>query len=786
MTRGNRWRLGFALGLALATTTATLAGPPRHYVSGDVENPELNGCGKLHAAARREVIREAERVGRLGPVGYFSRAEPSEDTDLLHCDLEIEVLPASASLIGSNTMTIQSKSAALTEFTFRLYNGFTISSAMVDGTTPVTVNTTSISTRVVTLDRTYTMDEVFTLTIDYSGIPSSAGFGSIQFTTHNGTDIAYTLSEPYYSYTWWPVKDGDLFAAGDNSDKFTIDVAVIAPDTMMSASNGVIQSVSPLTLGRSRYQWSMTYPVAPYLVCFSTTNYNQWEETYFPIAGGTMPVLFYIYPENDTPTNRAAWAEVVQMLYTFRDLYGEYPFVDEKYGIYECQFGGGMEHQTFTAQGTFSERVTAHEAAHQWWGDAVTCRTWKDIWLNEGFAAYSEGLWDEHKPGSSGLPALQLRMDTKRYYGSGTVYVQDSELGNVYAIFSSSTTYAKGAWVVHMLRHVLGNDTFFDTIADYRAAFEGSAATTADFQAVCENHYPSGNLDWFFQEWIFGEYAPSYAYGWQSVQVGGQDYLLLSIDQTQSASYQRFTMPIDVDVDGVRHVVFNDNDTEHFVIPIDGPASSVDLDPDNWILLENVTPTAYVPGPPTVIATQPAAGGVLEGADFDTIEVTFHTDVAVDAGDFELVGDGVGVVPLLFQYNATEHRATLTAVPPLAADSYTLTVRDTLTAVDSGQALDGEVTDANDPASLPSGDGVAGGDSVIEFLVQFASCPEDIVAPAGVEQQDLNAVLNRWGDADCLPGGASFPCPEDLAAPAGVEQQDLNAVLNRWGDPDCL
>jgi hypothetical protein len=678
------------------------------------------GCGKARALAQRylaDQLREEERQ-RYQAMREAGLREAYEDTDLLHCDVEIEVLPGQTeNLIGSNTMTIQSKSSSLTQFTFRLRSQFSIDNAVVNGSTPVTVSTPSTTTRVVTLDRTYGTDEIFTLTIEYSGHAESPGFGSIEFTTHSGADIVYTLSEPYYSYTWWPVKDGDFGEPGDNSEKFTLDLAVIAPDDMVTASNGLLQGVDIFSGNRLRYRWSSDYPIPPYLVCFSSTNYNTWSVNYTPAAGGTMPVWFYIYPEHDNSSNRSAWEKVVQMMVTLRPFYGEYPFVDEKYGIYECNFGGGMEHQTFTAQGTFNEGVTVHELGRQWWGDLVTCKTWHDIWLNEGFARYTEALWEEHKPGSSGLPALKAKMATFKYTGGGSVYVTTAELGSLYDIFDGDTTYDKAGWVVHMLRHVLGDDSFFAMLAAYRAAYEFSAADTEDFRAVAEQFYPGGDLNWFFQEWVYGEYLPTYSWGWDHVQVNGQDYLLVYVDQTQSASYQRFTMPIDIVVDGSTHVIFNDADPEHFVIPLDAAPSSVAFDPDAWILWTTRTSTSYVPGPPKIVETSPAPGQIVEQVDTDAVEITFHTNVSTSAGHYSLVGATTGPVGVGFAYDSGTNTVTLSTGGDLPPDEYTLTVSDALTAVNSGDQLDGEIADPADPASLPSGEGLEGGSAVVEFVV---------------------------------------------------------------------
>ncbi|MHC4611118.1 MAG: M1 family metallopeptidase, partial [Planctomycetota bacterium] len=687
-----------ALLSAWASGSAFGAGPSPT----DHERPII-GCGKAQAMAVKYVAEQdsAQRRAEYEAMLAAGQREAFTDTDVLHCDLEIEILPGQFdNLVGANTMTIQSKSNSLTQFTFRLRDQYNISSILVDGATPVTFTTPTSTTRVVELDRTYGMEEIFTLTISYGGHAVSEGFGTIEFANHAGSDIVYTLSEPYYSYTWWPAKDGDVAEPGDNGDKFTLDLAVTAPATMVTASNGILEGIDVLPGNRERYRWSSDYPICPYLVCFSSTNYNTYTYAYEPLAGGTMDVLLYLYPEHDTAPNRAAWAESVQMLTTFRDFFGEYPFVDEKYGIYECEFGGGMEHQTFTAQGTFAEFVTAHEAGHQWWGDLVTCKTWNHIWLNEGFASYSEAIWEENKPGSSGLPALKATMAPKKYTGPGSVYVTQAELGNLFAIFDGNTTYDKAAWVVHMMRHVLGDSDFLAALAAYRSAFEYSAAVTEDFQAVCESFY-GDSLDWFFQEWIYGERTPAYAWGASAVQVNGQNYLLLSVDQTQSASYQRFTMPIDVVVNGTTYVVFNDADPEHFVIPLPTAPFVVELDPDEWILWSSRTNTGYVPGPPTIVETGPAPGQVVTPT--DTVTVTFHANVNTTGADYTLVGVNTGAHAVTFVYDSGNTTATLTAAAPLPTDEYTLTVSDAVTAVDSGQNLDGEIADPSDPASLPSG-----------------------------------------------------------------------------------
>jgi len=754
--------------VVIFTSVVTLGASPRPQAN-DSEYPVV-GCGKARAALRTLagpplVDEEPEWVRQL-------RREAFDDTDVLHYDLDIEIDPTNQTVTGTNVMTIRSLVSGLTEFTFRLRSNYTITSALINGSTPVSITNVSTTTRAATLDRPYDPNEVFTLTIAYTGVAISRGFGSIEFTTQGGQPLVYTLSEPYYAYTWWPCKDGDVGEPGDNADKATIDIAVTAPDTMRTVSNGVLVGVDALPGNRRRYRWSTTYPIATYLVCFASTNYNTWTLTY-DYGSGTMPVEFNIFPAHDTSAHRVAWQQCVTMLETYEPLFGLYPFVSEKYGIYEFGFAGGMEHQTNTGQGGFWEYVTAHELAHQWWGDAVTCRTWHDIWLNEGFATYSEALWFEHKPGSSGLPALFSAMAARRPSEvSDSVYVYDP--ANLGRIFSWNFTYLKGAWVLHQLRHVVGDATFFDILATYRATFEGSAATTNDFAAVASS-VAGQDLSWLFDEWVYGMGAPTYEYGWQSETINGQAYLRLYLQQVQTGWYGVFTMPVDVRVDtagGSETVtVWNDEWAEHFVVPISDVATNIVLDEFDWILNEGKTSVGYVAGPPVVVQTSPPPGAQFDETQAPAqVSITFSEDVSVSPTDFSLVGNTSGSITFTLSYTSADYTATLDFGGPLAPDQYTLTVADSVVSAAAGIALDGEVADAADPASLPSGEGLPGGVAVITFVV-VPACPGDLDGDNDVDLDDLTAMLWNFGMT-----GAS-PSDGDLDGDSDVDLNDLTLLL---------
>lgn len=776
-----------AAGLLFAAACAH-AGPDPSLVPGF---DPMCGCGKCAAMSLPTDPR--------GPV--YSPREASTDTDVQSVDLDLEVTFGATPLLkGSNTMRVRSTVNGLTQFTFMLRTNFTVqrnNSGNAADNNRVTLNGTTVATcttpgansyaRTVTLDRAYNAGEEFTVRVDYSGEPASRGFGSIFVGTQNGVDLAASLSEPYYAATWWPVKDGDVFLPGNNADKFTGSIAITVPSALKGVANGLLTSVTNPAAGKTRYRWTTNYQTAPYLFAFSATNYNQWAVNYsYPLQGGgtgTMPVQFSIYPSSDTPGNRAAWEQTVQMLTTYRSFYGEYPFVNEKYGIYQFPFGGGMEHQTYTGQGTFSESVTAHELGHQWWGDNVTCKLWNDIWLNEGFATYTEALWYERKPGSTGQPALVSAMNARRPNAvDDSVYVYD--VSNLNRIFSGTFTYNKGGWALHQLRHVMGDAAFFQALAQYRAAYQGSAAVTDDFVAVC-SAVAGQDLTWFFRQWIYGIGAPQYQYGWTNATINGQPYLRLSVAQTQDSTWPGggaplgyFRMPVDVRITtaggSTTSLVNNAARQQWFLIPVTQAVTGIALDPDTWILETGKTATTYTPGPVKVVSATPGPSAVLSSAPAQ-LEVGFSDQVLPGTSNFVLTGPG-GPVSLTVSYNSTTFVATLTPAAPLAAGSYSLRVTGISTPGD-GRVLDGEIVGT----ALPSGDGVPGGDALFAFTISGpVGCDPDVNQDGNVDQGDVDYLINVVGGG-LNPTGVD----PDFNQDGNSDQGDIDALVNVIAGGPC-
>lgn len=736
-----------------------------------------NGCA--HAKSLRARFAGGENPDG-SPISVLS-APPADydDVDLLHNNLNIEIVPSTGFLGGSNVMTFKSAINGLTQVRVRLQNIFSVTAVRVNS---VIVSASQFDDRHITvfLDRPYNTDEVFDLSVEYSGFPQNNGFDSILFTTQGGNPIASTLSETDFAYTWWPTKD-------DNRDKATADLRFTVPSSMSVASNGALISVTDAAPGKKTWYWKTNYPTATYLISFAVTNYNRFSGSY-NWGGGIMPLEFFIYPGSDTTTNRNAWLQTQQMLATYRPIFGLYPFINEKYGIYQFPFGGGMEHQTMTGQGTFNESVTAHELGHQWWGDMITCALWNDIWLNEGFATYSEALWLERKPGALGEPSLHSAMAARRPSSVGSsVYIYEPlNNADINRIFSTSFSYRKPAWVLHMLRHVVGETAFFQILADYRTAYEFKSATTDDFIAICESVHGS-DLNWFFDKWIYNIGAPAYQRGFRTVTLGGQTYVELYVRQNQSASYPIFTMPIDVElfISSVAstRTIWNDAAQQWYLLPVSAAPTTVTLDPKPWVLATSNTTTTFLEGPPKVLQVSPAPGAELPEGFAGPLSIVFHKNVTTTAANYSLARDGGGAPLFTFSYSSGTRTTTLTPSAPLAGGDYTLTISDAVIDPLSGRALDGELIDPESAGSLPSGNGVPGGPAVIRFSVAApppAPCPGDADGSGIVDFADITSVLGSWGNT-YAPG--AIPAPGDADHDGIVNFADITTTLANFEHP---
>ncbi len=418
--------------------------------------------------------------------------------------------------------------------------------------------------------------------------------------------VLWSLSEPFSAQEWFPCKQ----VLTDKADSSDVWVTTTRPNKV--GSNGVLARTVPLPGNRVRYEWKSRHPIDYYLISVAVAPYQEYVAYANPAGGPRVPVVNYVYDPGALDFYRAEIDRTPGFLENYARLAGPYPFANEKYGHCMAPIGGGMEHQTMTTQDGFTFTLTAHELFHQWFGDHVTCASWADIWLNEGFASYGEYL---------SLQAFAPPADAASWLGAargyalrnpGSVRVPDPDTASVARIFSYDLSYKKAALVVHMLRDLLRDDArFFRALRTYQQRFGGGTARTADLQAVFEGE-AGRPLGYFFRQWIQGQGYPSLAVAWN--QVGPS----ATVRTRETASQPGVTPFFDLDVDylltfadgtfqRVRHR--QTQALEAFDVPVGNrQVAAVAANPDGALLL---LANASAPDTGLALSARPAAGALL-------------------------------------------------------------------------------------------------------------------------------------------------------------------------------
>lgn len=457
----------------------------------------------------------------------------------------------------------------------------------------VTMNSTSLTFSQsnyelnINLPSTVTTGNSATVVITYAGSPPQAE-GAFTRSTHSGTPIIFTLSEPFGARDWWPCKQ-------DLNDKIeSFDMYITCPDTYIGVSNGLLQS-SVTSGGFTTRHFKHNYPIPAYLISLNVTNYTTYN-----IQGGLgtvespfFPINNYLYPESNTASNRSSIDNTVPIMNVFEQKFGPYPYRNEQYGHVQFGWGGGMEHTTMSSMGAWNSRsLIAHELGHQWFGNKVTCGTWKDIWLNEGLTEYSAGIVVEELDGDAAFVAWKSgKINNITSQTSGAVYLTDDEAMDVNRIFSSRLSYNKGSMVTHMLRWVIGDANFFQALQNYLNApnLAFGYAVTTDLKSQLETVHGS-SLTEFFNDWIYGQGYPTYTV---NAQNWGAGQAKITVSQTQSnASVSFFEMPLEIrltSVSGLTHdvVVNHTSNAQEFIVPVPFVVTGVTFDPNKHIISRN-------------------------------------------------------------------------------------------------------------------------------------------------------------------------------------------------------
>lgn len=426
--------------------------------------------------------------------------------------------------------------------------------------------------------------------IYYHGQPPEGGFFTGVTTDYNPgwkKHVTWTLSEPFAAKQWFPVKQ-DL---QDKADSAILNFTTAS--TNMVGSQGLLTKIVDLGNNKTRYEWKTNYPIDYYLISFACADYIDYSIYAHPEAmnGDSLLIQNFLYNDSaNIEMKRGSIDKTIGIMELYCDLFNLYPFANEKYGHCEARLGGGMEHQTMSTMGNFGFHLVAHELGHMWFGDNVTCSTWSDIWINEGFATYSDYLANEFILGAESAKEFIIgTQDNAMSVDNGSIYISEDEIfpGNEWRIFSGVLSYDKGASIIHMLRHEIQNDDlFFETLQSFQTNFGGGTATGEDFKSVAEE-VTGMDFEYFFDQWYYGQGFPIYSYTyWQDED----KTLFLSSTQTTSSLHTTlFDMLMDYRIqfaDGTDTIV-SFRQTENlniFSLPVDKNVANIEVDPVQWTL----------------------------------------------------------------------------------------------------------------------------------------------------------------------------------------------------------
>jgi aminopeptidase N len=528
-------------------------------------------CLGLSGAFGQEIIRS--QSGLKPDIRHLEQTIEEHDFDVIHYGFDWAIDSDSRSIQGVATVEGTSTIQGLDSITLNLMNTMTVAEVKQDNRSLNYSHQNNLLT--IYFKKNYKKGEAFAVEISYSGYPVEG----LYFDSHAGIPIIYSLTEPSDARHWFPCHDHP-------SDKATANLKITVPSGMTAASNGTLIDVETNPDDTVTYSWEVSYQISTYLISVAITNYVTFSHTYTSDQE-EMDVIYYVYPEL-LENARVDFENTVPQIEFYSDVFGEYPFLREKYGMALIPGRTAMEHQTCTS---YPARVIdgeqgydwliAHELAHQWWGDLVTLEDWPEIWLNEGFATYSDALWWEHLFGRAGLKSRMQDFKSilfERYSGPHHA-IYDPPQGYLF----SAIVYEKGAWVLHMLRFVVGESNFWKILKTYAQRFAYDTVTTDDFKAVCEEFH-GADLGWFFDQWIYEPGYPRYEYSWGH---SGPNSVRVIIRQTQE-SYALYSMPIELQIvlpSGIeKRTVWVDERLNTFDLSFEEPPSDVLFDPDEWIL----------------------------------------------------------------------------------------------------------------------------------------------------------------------------------------------------------
>ncbi|MBU1098397.1 MAG: M1 family metallopeptidase [Bacteroidetes bacterium] len=498
-------------------------------------------------------------------------SESYTDIDVLSYHINLELNSDEQTINGDVLIKLKTKQQNQNRIVLNFYDNFRLSTVTINGKkTDYTYDD-----NLLILNNTRPFGKEIELRIIYSGTPKNVGLGSFNFGKYKNKSLVYSLNEPVFASTWFPCND-------DVTDKAFLKMSITNDSSMVSISNGKLIDMT-IKGSKKTYTYVSEYPISTYLVALYSGQYKNFKENYISVDSKDTMLINYYVTEDKLDEAKIDFSIHVEAIKIFSELFGEYPFLKDGYGVAQFLWKyGAMEHQTITGIGSdyisglkFHTSILVHELAHHWWGNAVSPKSWKDIWLNEGFSTYSEALYYEKKTGVKSLQSTMLSF--KNDFEDGPLYNPGLKM-------FSRLVYDKGAWVLHMIRRELGDEIFFNVLRNYFIHYKYKNANTNDFIKICEK-YSGKNLSVFFDQWVYkGVGIINLDYSW----VNKNNVVKLKIKQTQGSDII-YRFPLDVEIkysDGEADTLsfsISQKETE-LNIPVRKKIMDLVPDPESWLL----------------------------------------------------------------------------------------------------------------------------------------------------------------------------------------------------------
>jgi aminopeptidase N len=527
----------------------------------------------------------AHSSGSEGSLVHVTDHDPRMDQyDVAFYKIDLEITDSSTFLAGSASVLIHVLDNPVHEIVFDLSSDLTVDSVLLDG---MTAEFTHSENQLIVLPETeIEAHRKIMISVYYSGLGKQDQWISGVYNSRQDVwnkRITWTLSESFGALKWFPCKQ----VLSDKADSAYI--FITTDSSLKAGSNGRLENIVNLPGNRVRYEWKTRYPIAYYLISYAVADYYDYSY-YVKLPGEDDSLLIqnYIY---DTlaylEQNKSDIDKTGSIISLYSRLFGTYPFKSEKYGHCVAPLGGGMEHQTMTTLVNFSFLLVAHELAHQWFGDYVTCGSWQDIWMNEGFASYAEYLSCQYLQSQANADLWMADADTYvKSEADGSVYVPEASAKDEKRIFDYRLSYKKGAAIIHMIRGELQNDSlFFSILKDYLNRYKNSVATTGDFESVLEER-TGRDFTTFFNQWIYGEGYPSITLNWRHEQDTLYFYAFLTSSTPVTPVFDlltgyRITTYRGDTVIYRRHL----SNYDEWKMYLPGFIENIIVDPEKWLLL---------------------------------------------------------------------------------------------------------------------------------------------------------------------------------------------------------